>query len=333
MKLTKIIRSKRRLWAIPVAIIILPVFVVFIVGQFTPVLSTWIFKQAIDSYQFAQPENFATIEANLISKTNLVYDEQGTLLDLYYPKERNAPLPVIVWIHGGGFIGGSKELSRAYAMTMANQGYLVANINYDLAPGHKYPRPVVQANQALQYLREHAGEYGGDVDRLFLISNSAGTQITSQLAAITSNPEFAQEMGILPSVTSDQLRGVILYDGGYDMRTIRATHAPLIVTELWAYTGVRPFEDYARIDELSTVLHVTPDYPPVFLAVGGSDPLESQSLEFQEVLRKNQVEVEAFLYTGTGAHLGHDFMMDLDTQPAQQTLQQALDFLARHQRP
>jgi acetyl esterase/lipase len=93
---------------------------------------------------------------------------------------------------------------------------------------------------------------------------------------------------------------------------------------------VRHYESYDRIGELSTILHVTPDYPPVFLAVGDSDPFESQSIAFKEILEKNKVEVEAVFFTGTGAHLEHDYMMNLDTQPAQQTLNQALDFLERH---
>ncbi len=207
-------------------------------------------------------------------------------------------------------------------MTLANAGYVVANINYDLAPAHKYPGPVIQANRALKYLRENVRQYGGDINRLFLGSNSSGSQLASQLA-----------MGIQSSVKNEQLRGVLLYDGAYDMRTLRATRTPGMSLFLWSYTGVRRFESYDRIDELSTVNHVTPDYPPAFLAVGDADALEPQSLEFIDVLEKDGIEVEAVLFTGTGAHLGHDYMMDLDTESAQQTLKKVLDFLERHSLP
>jgi acetyl esterase/lipase len=336
MKSTKKFGSKRRRWLVPTTIIGLPLLVVFIVGQFTPVLTAWIFKHAIDSTHFTKPGNFDTIRDHIITKNDIVYDEQGTLLDIYYPKNHNAPLPVIMWIHGGGFIGASKELTEAYAITLANAGYVVANINYGLAPGQKYPGPVIQGNQAIMYLRKNAAQYGGDINRLFLGSNSAGSQLASQLAAIISNKEFAERMGIQPSVTNEQLRGALLYDGAYNMQTVRATPGflgSLISLELWSYTGVRHFESYVKIDELSTILHVTPDYPPVFLAVGDSDPFESQSIAFKKVLEKNKVEVEAVLFTGTGAHLDHDYMMNLDTLPAQQTLDRALDFLERHSQP
>jgi acetyl esterase/lipase len=333
MSTTKKFIPKRRRWLIAITIIVLPLLVLFIVSQFTPVLTTWIFKQAIDSTHFTEPGNFKTIEDNVIIKKDMVYDGHGTLLDIYYPRNHEAPLPVIMWIHGGGFIGASKEQTKSYAMTLANAGYVVANINYDLAPGKKYPGPVIQANQAIMYLREKVAQYGGDVNRLFLGSNSSGSQIASQLAAIISNKEFSEKIGIRPSITNEQLRGALLYDGAYNVQTVRATPGflgSLVSLELWSYTGVRHYESYARIDELSTILHVTPDYPPVFLAVGDSDPFESQSIAFKEVLEKNKVEVEAVFFTGTGAHLDHDYMMNLGTVPAQQTLDRALDFLERH---
>lgn len=219
MMLTKKFFQTRRLWVIPMAIIVVPVLVVLIVGQFTPVLTAWIFKPLIDSTTFTAPPNFETIAENIVVKKDIAYDEHGTLLDIYFPKNVDTPLPVIVWIHGGGFIGASKEQTKVYAMTLANAGYVVANINYDLAPAHKYPAPVVQANQALKYLRENVSQYGGDINRLFLGSNSSGSQIASQLAALISNQEFAEKMGIQPSVTNQQLRGVLLYDGGYDIQT------------------------------------------------------------------------------------------------------------------
>ena len=63
---------------------------------------------------------------------------------------------MFIWIHGGGFIGASKEQTQTYAMTPANAGYVVANINYSLAPAHKYPTPILEANQALKYLQRHS---------------------------------------------------------------------------------------------------------------------------------------------------------------------------------
>lgn len=76
---------------------------------------------------------------------------------------------------------------------------------------------------------------------------------------------------------------------------------------------------------------VIPDYLPVFLTIGGADPLEPQSLGLIQALKDNGVEQESVLFACTGAHLGAP-MMVWDSRPARRTLQKALDFLERHSR-
>src|SRR5258708_38261316 len=110
---------RRRLWLIPIAIMVVSILVLLIVGEFTPVLTAWILKPLIDSTTFTAPPNFEIIEESVVVKRDIVYDEQGTLLDIYSPRQAKAPLPVILWIHEGGFIGASKEKTKVYALTLA----------------------------------------------------------------------------------------------------------------------------------------------------------------------------------------------------------------------
>src|SRR5258708_33691012 len=90
---------RRRLWLIPITIRVVSILVLLIAGQFTPVLTAWIFKPLIDSTTFTAPPNFEIIEENIVVKRDIVYDEQGPLLDIYSPRQAKAPLPVIMWIH------------------------------------------------------------------------------------------------------------------------------------------------------------------------------------------------------------------------------------------
>lgn len=327
---TKKIKRLRRVWLALLITLNLPLLMVFMIGQFTPVVTAWLIKQPITAYSFNPPPNFETIEENVIVHKDIPYNEQGTLLDIYSPKDMSTPVPVIMWIHGGGFIGGRKENTQAYAMTLANAGYVVANINYDLAPEYKYPTPVIEANQALKFLSEYVGQYGGDANRFFLGSNSSGSHIAAELTSLISNKGFANEMGILPSITIEQLKGVLLYDGVYNMLTAGNLHSPVIGLYLWSYTGVRDVESFDRIDETSIPDHVTPDFPPAFVTVGDADILKPQSIELIQALKENGVDIDAHLFTGTGANLGHDFMMDLDTQPARQILEKTLAFVRRY---
>lgn len=331
-RLSELVKKKRfyqkKRWIIPGSTLA-AFLLVFVISLFTPVLTAYIMKPLINGTRYKPPGNLETIKSHINVEKDIVYDRQlaNSLLDIYYPKNVNHPLPVIMWIHGGGFVGNSKESTQDYGMALASEGYVVANINYALAPKYKYPTPVIQANAALQYLMEHAAQYHGDMSRIFVGGDSAGAQIAGQIAAVLTDEDLARTMNIVPSVNKNQLKGALLYCGAYNMDTVRSTHHPFIGTFLWAYTGVKQFEAYAKIDELSTVKHITPDYPPAFVTVGNKDKLEPQTLELVDVLNKKTVEVESVLYDGPDYNLDHEYQFQMDTLPAQQTFMKAVQFL------
>ena len=285
-------------------------------------------KQVASFSVYAPPPNFLEIQENVEAVQNIKYSEmKDGILDIYYPKNNTENIPVVLWIHGGGYIGGSKDSRQDYAMTLANAGFVVANINYALAPEQKYPGPVIQANAAIEYLQSHAAQYGGDMERLFVGGDSAGAQIASQVAAMISNAELAAAMEIIPAAAAEHLSGALLLCGLYDMDTVRATQFPNIENLLTAYTGAEPFESFERIDELSTVKHITPAYPPVFMTVGDADPFASQSQELKEALLLQNIPVESVFFEGTNKQLKHEYQYALDTEDAQATLEKTLDFL------
>jgi acetyl esterase/lipase len=87
-------------------------------------------------------------------------------LDIYAPDATGGqPRPVILWVHGGGFISSSAGTVRDCVILLAHAGYLVASLDYALAPGARYPVPVRQGNAALRFLPANAGRFGGDPAR------------------------------------------------------------------------------------------------------------------------------------------------------------------------
>jgi Esterase/lipase len=87
-------------------------------------------------------------------------------LDLYQPQniESIGPQPTIVWIHGGGWISGSKEHARGYFKLLAAQGYNVVSVQYQFAPQAIYPSQLHQIDQALEFITQHAAEYQIDAE-------------------------------------------------------------------------------------------------------------------------------------------------------------------------
>ncbi|WP_083383289.1 alpha/beta hydrolase [Planococcus halocryophilus] len=321
-------RGTQKKWTLATLFIAL-VFVMVIFEETTAPPDVSASIHVSGSAAFSAPPNFHEITKRVTVVKNLSYhDSPNSLLDIYYPKEAVDSMPVILWIHGGGYVGGSKESRQDYAMSLANAGYVVANIDYSLAPTALYPGPVVQANEALAYMKIHASQYGGDMERVFIGGDSAGAQISSQIAALISNVELANNMAIQPAISSNQLQGALLLCGIYNMDTLRTTAFPNIDFFLTAYTGAEPFESFAKIDELSTVQHISSDFPPVFITAGDADPFVSQSIELVDVLQAYDVQVASVFFKGTQKNLKHEYQYDLYTDDARETLKKTLDFLA-----
>lgn len=236
--------------------------------------------------------------------------------------------PIILWIHGGGFISSSSDTVHDYSVMLADAGYVVASLDYTLAPGAQHPTPVVQANAALQYLHDHGAEFGGDPTRIVVGGDSAGAQIAGEVAALQANPALATELAIEPALRDGELRAVVLFCGLYDMDTVGASGFPALRTYLWAYTGYREYTDYPGIDQLSVIKHVTAEFPPTFITVGDADPFAGQAKELTDALADAGVPTTPLFWTGSGAGLGHEYQFDFDLPEANEAFTQTLEFLA-----
>src|SRR5207244_6728579 len=98
-------------------------------------------------------------------------------LDVYRPTWLTGPLPVVLYLHGGGFRILSKDSHWIMALAFARRGFVVANVNYRLAPTHRYPAAVEDACAAYRWVSQNARAHGGDPDRLILAGDSAGANL------------------------------------------------------------------------------------------------------------------------------------------------------------
>src|SRR5690606_38779221 len=106
-------------------------------------------------------------------------DIDAHLLDVYRPRRVDGPLPVVLYVHGGGFRILSKDTHWLMGLAFARRGYLVFNINYRLAPDHPYPAAVEDCAEAYAWLQSNAHEWGGDPSQLVLAGESAGGNLVT----------------------------------------------------------------------------------------------------------------------------------------------------------
>src|SRR5262245_1957192 len=127
----------------------------------------------------------ASTPADAIEKKTFVYATRGErelLLDLYLPPERTAPLPLIVFVHGGGWFAGTRVTGPDFRRYFAIEGFAMASIEYGLVPTIAFPANVEDVKTAIRWLRANATANGLNPERFGLWGTSSG----GQLAAIAA---------------------------------------------------------------------------------------------------------------------------------------------------
>lgn len=254
-------------------------------------------------------------------------------LDVFYPSEiegTDKALPVIMWVHGGAWISGSKEHVANYLRILASKGFVAVGIDYSIAPAAKYPTPVIQANEALAFLNAKAGEFHIDPTRIFLAGDSAGAQIAAQLANVVTSRGYAQGMNIVPAIGAAPLRGIVLNCGGYDPRLANFDGAAggFLRTVFWSYLGNRDFDGDPRIQQFSIMENMTAAFPPAFITVGNADPLEEQSHRLAEAAQKLGIKTDTLFFTRDyQPPLPHEYQFNLDIDAGRTALERTVAFL------
>lgn len=233
-------------------------------------------------------------------------------------------------MHGGGYIAGDKQYKNPLLAKIAEQGYIVVNVNYALAPQYKYPTPLIQMNQATQFIKENKMNLPIDFNQVVIGGDSAGAQLASQFTAIQTNNQLRNAMKFDQSFKPSQIKGAILFGGFYNMQTVRETEFPRIQLFMKSYTGEEDWEkSFKNISQMSTVKQSTKNYPPTFLSVGDSDPFESQNIEFSKKLQELKVPVDTLFYDGTH-HLHHQYQFHLNKPESVDNIKKVLLFLSRN---
>ncbi len=333
------IRKKRN--AIPLAFLAAGV-VVAVIAYVSPWPATLLIRALFESTgtKVAQEMEAFTPPADAIRATlDQTYETSAVggsatdrQFDVFSPADGSAPLPTVIWIHGGAWISGEKENVDPYLRIIAAEGYTTVGLNYTVGPEAIYPVALTQLNDALRYLVAHAAEYRIDPDRLVIAGDSAGAQLTSQLATMVTNPEYAATVGLEPSLTARQVRGVILNCGIYDVSEI--PNAPGIGgwgfrTALWAYLGEKDWAHTAGGEQMSTLDDVTGAFPMTWISGGNADPLTpGQSEKFAARLDELGVDVTAVFYPAdTVPALEHEYQFKLGLDAAQSALASTLEWL------
>ena len=253
-----------------------------------------------------------TTPEDVVRADDIVYggDPRWQVLDLYRPRSAEGEtLPVIVSVHGGGWVYGDKERYQFYCMDLARRGFAVVNFTYRLAPDHKYPAPLEDTNLVFAWVQDNAARHGLDRSRVFAVGDSAGANILGLYAAICTNPAYAALYDFRPP-EGFAPRAVALNCGAY-VQEIRTGMGAALMGDYLPGGGTAE-----ELERLNVTAHITPDYPPVFLMTAVDDMVKEQAPLLAAALTARDVPFIYRLYGDKTNRLAHVFHCNIRSEAA-----------------
>ena len=249
----------------------------------------------------------------------------GVLADVVVP-QGPGPHPVLVYLHGGGWICGSPRTHRKVGYRFAEAGFLVLNVDYRLAPEHPFPTPFDDCVAAIRWAHEECGRWGGDSARLAVGGDSAGANLSAAAAVVLAGDPARP-------------KAALLVYGVFDFAAFGAMPMPelaqglaisgdagekLVELMVGSYLGSDRGEDLLSDPRVSP-LQAAAKLPPSHVAVGSADVLVGQSESLVKVLATAGVPHEHFVDDG----MPHGYIQMEFLDPARPAIDRMVDFLRR----
>lgn len=249
-------------------------------------------------------------------------DPKWNLLDLYLPKKVSGKIPLIINIHGGGWVYGTKETYQFYGLGLAKRGFAFVNPNYRLAPEVQYPAELDDVNRYVHWVSEHADEYNLDKNNVFLVGDSAGGQMAEQYTTILTNPLYRKKFGYeLPDL---KFRAIALNSPATFM-----LDQGMIDGVTAAYFG-QAVHDSEKMDQLNVEKYITQDFLPTFISTANRDFIHDCAVRLDGFLRARGVEVIQKSWGDERNPRGHVFLINQKDELARDANDQEMEFFRQH---
>jgi len=235
---------------------------------------------------------------------DIVYgsDADWQVLDVYRPKDAEGKLPVIISVHGGGWVYGDKERYQYYTMSLAQRGFAVVNFTYRLAPEFKFPAPVEDTNLVAEFVMENADKYGFDTEHIFGVGDSAGSHLLGLYSCLSTNSDYASNYNFtVPKGFA--FKAVALNCGVAKVEPEEGSQEISLMHDFLPNGGTKE-----ELELISIANFVTGEFPPAFVMTADGDFLKDQQLPLVSKLLECNVQTVFRYYSVKGGEpLGHVF--------------------------
>lgn len=291
----------------------------------------------VDLNSRTMPEDFVLpvqVKSPLVKTTKRMIQGKDTelLLKIYEPVSKtDAPLPALLWIHGGGYLMGHPDLDDSLCeQFVLRANCLVGSIDYRLAPEHTYPAAIEDCYSGLKWMAEHADELHIDSSRLAIGGASAGGGLTAALAILARDrggPNIVFQMPLYPMIDDRNLTP--------SSHEINSSNFPKAWNREMNQLAWSMYLGSAANDEVPSYAAAAREkdltgLPPAYTCVGDLDPFRDETIDYVARLAQADVPVEFHLYPG--CFHGFDVIFN-DTEISNRARNEYIDALARALNP
>jgi len=245
------------------------------------------------------PYGEATVTRNIPYMANPTARQN---FDLFLPKAGSGrPFPLVVWIHGGAWMSGSKEWDNV--KYLVRRGYAIASVDYRFSPEARFPAQIQDCNAALNFILAHATNYGISPQHFVVAGGSAGGHLALLLGMARQEKDFGANLAIKPAAILD-------FFGPVDFSKMKSD-----LTDIHSQKGLDLLQDAGtkllgpvaeqtpeQIKNASPITYVSAANPPVLILQGGKDDLVPavQSRRLHEALTQAGVKNQLILVDAAG---------------------------------
>lgn len=264
------------------------------------------------------------VPLNVERFTDISYgdDKKYNLLDVYKLAGAEGKLPVIISVHGGGWIYGDKESYKFYCLDLARRGFAVVNFSYRLAPKHKFPSQLFDLDEVFHWVKTNAEKHGFDMKNAFAVGDSAGANMLAIYFSLFNDKDYAGKVGLTEPK-------------GFIPKAVALNCGVYKLDEMVRYKGLMSnlLKDYlpnkARGEEIKLVspyYFVNKDFPPCFMMTCENDFALEQTPLMIEAFKSIGMPV-TYKYYGDKDHpLGHVFHLFVDGEYAKKCNDEECEF-------
>ena len=245
-----------------------------------------IFALLLCSFLYADYTKYNDIKYNLDAQP-----QKMNTLDIYVPQQISKPLPVMIYVHGGGWCIGDKARVHHKATLFTDEGYIFVSVNYRLSPfpvelANKnritFPDHPNDVGEAIAWLHKNIEKYNGDNQNFFLIGHSAGAHL---VALVTTDGAYLKRYGVSTKI----IRGTCALDTAvYDVKK----HLEIAGTGMY-FNAFGTAQENAQTNtwhKASPITHADREDPPILLITQKGKYLrERQNYDFAKVLPQSEV--------------------------------------------